>query len=192
MAGEQSNGDGQISDTQAKLLQGIAEKNRHAAIAGLEVKAAMSASFFIVGVFEMLLGCLYCGTFCTRSLVPFLLIDGTFVCAGTTLGLLSIHRLRLAASQAEASEYLLPEGKERDASRDLTGMYLLASRLSDVTDVLIILLYLLGVAWYIGSGGVFGKCDDTLRSWFGWCLGLKLAAPLAGCAILKSYLHWNR
>eukprot|EP00927_Polykrikos_kofoidii_P051846 TRINITY_DN45629_c0_g1_i1.p1 TRINITY_DN45629_c0_g1~~TRINITY_DN45629_c0_g1_i1.p1 ORF type:complete len:223 (-),score=43.77 TRINITY_DN45629_c0_g1_i1:80-694(-) len=181
--GRGRDGDGGISEVQAKLLVQLAEKTRDGAVSSLQCKRIVLAAMLILALGEVFVGGRLWGNFCSGlSLGSWLFVDGIVACVGATFGLISLWKAVAVASSVDLQEYLLPEGKERDASGDLTGTFRLASQLSDLLDVALLLSFLLGCYGYYA---VAEKCDDTLRLWVGRALVMKFVTPVSAFCLLK-------
>merc|ERR1711879_415159 len=106
---------------------------------------------------------------------------GVIGCAGASLGTVTLRKAQELALTADVKIYLEPG--RHDGASHLGGKFKLASVLSDTTDVVLVLLFVLGCYWYwIASDKT---CAASLRSWAGSILALKLAAPIAACCFLR-------
>ena len=170
-----------------QMLDQLAEQKKAGAIKDMQTKAAMLASLLAVALAQVWIGHAalqraQCGQHW------WLALDGAATCIGMLLGLTASMRGAQVASCIDAHHWLLADGKERDTSGDLAGVWRIVRQLSDLMDVVLVALFALGCYGYQASSGDAGDgCDDDGRAaiWLGRALVLKPLVPTSVTVALK-------
>jgi len=162
-------------EVRAKLLLQIAEKNRMASMANSRAKTYVCAAFLLVGLAEIYLSYTYLAdgpSSCEYSFEWWLCLDGAAVLVGMLLGIVTLRKTAAVAAAAPVQHWLIPEGKDGDWSHDLTRTFKLIRSLSDVSDTILIISFIVGWYWWYCDGR---GCDAGVSVW--WVLVMKITAP---------------
>lgn len=175
-----------------QMLEQLAEQTKRGAIVDSQIIASMLAAVFVAALSQLWFGAtaLVAEPACEQPLLWWLVCDGAAVCVGMLLGLVAVLKRVQVARTVEAHRWVSADGKERDASGDLTGAFRTVRNLSDGVDVLIIAGFACGCYFYWRSGGAETPgCDGAGRNWVRWALVLKLVVPLVVSLVAKAVLY---
>eukprot|EP00931_Biecheleriopsis_adriatica_P000031 TRINITY_DN100036_c0_g1_i1.p1 TRINITY_DN100036_c0_g1~~TRINITY_DN100036_c0_g1_i1.p1 ORF type:complete len:202 (+),score=26.33 TRINITY_DN100036_c0_g1_i1:44-649(+) len=171
-----------ISETQARLILQLAEKNRENAIAGIRTKIVIVITVFALGVVELILASLYNDVACPLPLASWLLADGITACLSESLGLVSLSRAETLISKLSWEACVELDDKVTEL---LDGKFQLVAKLSDASDILLVLFAATGFYWHWQTADADIRCTATLRTWTGRVLLLKFLGPLTVCGMKK-------
>ena len=184
-----SMGDALPASIKHEMLEQLAEQSKRGAIKDLQTKSGMLASLLVVASFQLWTGsiALATGPACAAHLHWWLACDGAATSVGMLLGLAVLTKGVQIARRVEARHWLRADGKDRDASGDLTGVWRTARQLSDGMDCVLVASFVWG-CYCLGAAGESGDaCDGTGRSAVLRGLVLKPLAPTGVSVAVKGW-----
>lgn len=180
-----------------ELLEQLAEQTKRGAIKDMQTKSGMLALALVQALIQLWIGniALSIGPPCAQHLHWWLTCDGAASSVGMMIGLtVSIKAVHVARHVA-AHQWLQKDGKDRDSTGDLVGVWRRVRQLSDLMDCVVVSSFLWGGYCLSTSNGDSDGdgCDDNGRSSVWRALVLKPLAPMVVTVALKGWhmLSWG-